>query len=259
MNLRTTIAAIAGIAALALTAAGPQHENPALIGTTQVGADDLGDWGSNRGLTSDEAQAGHLLGQDLVGAYLEDRGEHVDFIIEVSYLPHLDGNLGGVPELSRYSWNFTVNGAAFDLDGKYTNYSRGACDPTSGQCDPENGKLPRDPGTQPFFLRGNCYTDTTGNQNLTLCEELAVIQADFDARNALITIPVPWELLLGEDGTKTACTEIAPDEGTFGGFLSAGPAVFVTSSLMPLDIMGDLGHFTQSFVVDAEACEAANA
>jgi hypothetical protein len=75
-----------------------------------------------------------------------------------------------VPEATRYTWNLDVDPTphlvtedgsnpdlkSFDLDGKFTNFSRGACDPTAGTCPP-----PRNPGLQPFVLRGDCGVDTT--------------------------------------------------------------------------------------------------
>jgi hypothetical protein len=182
-----------------------------------VGTDALGDWGGG----GDAAAVGHALGQDLLSAAIGMPSvEKVDFVIGVSFLP----SPGGIPEASRYTWNFDVDKKPFELDGKFTNYSRGACDPTSGQCPP-----PRDPGPAPFLLRGDC---TTGEGNVTLCKELARIQGTFDAAARTITVSVPAALLAVQP-----CSKIAGGANLFGGSVSAVPSAFFSSSFMPLDTL----------------------
>lgn len=182
-----------------------------------VGTDPLGDWGGG----GDAAAVGHTLGQDLLSASIGmSSAETVDFVMEVSFLP----SAGGVPEASRYTWNFDVDKKPFELDGKFTNYSRGACDPTSGQCPP-----PRDPGPAPFLLRGDC---TTNEGNVTVCKELGRIEARFDPAKRTITVPVPAQLLGAQP-----CTRITGGTGLFGGSISAAPSAFFTSSAMPNDTL----------------------
>lgn len=184
---------------------------------TTVGTDALGDWGGG----GDAAAVGHALGQDLLSAGIGmPTSEAVDFVIGVSFLP----SPGGVPEASRYTWNFDVDNKPFELDGKFTNYSRGACDPTSGQCPP-----PRDPGPAPFLLRGDCIT---GEGNVTLCRELGRVSADFDAAARTITVSVPTALLGLE-----ACSRITGGANLFGGSVSAVPSAFFSSSAAPLDVL----------------------
>jgi hypothetical protein len=167
----------------------------------------------------------------LVGAELELAGDTLNFIIKVTELPPN----GGVPEFTRYSWDFNVNGERHDIDGKWTNYTRGACDPTSGQCPP-----PRDPGPQPFIVRGECRVEPIGAINLTVCQELGVVQATFDPAAATITVPVPLEMIGAGPGTK-----IEPSAGTFGAALTASPAAFVTNATMPMDLL----QVTKTFVI----------
>lgn len=223
---RLLIAIVAGLGlfATAFTSASDQEAAtvPNMPATT-VGEDPIGDWG---GGDPDLAQVGHVLGQDLVGAHIDVGPDTTNFIIEVTYLP---ATTNGVPEVTRYSWYFLVDGQEFQLDGKFTNYSRGACDPTSGQCDPAAGKLPRDPGVAPFLLRGNC---TTNEQNITLCEELAHLQADFNARTRTVRIPVPNELL-----ALAPCSTIDGGANIFGGSISAAPSAFFTISTAPMDTL----------------------
>ena len=187
-----------------------------------VGLDEIGDWGSNVDTTL--GPIGHELGMDLMFAAIgNDTPGVIDFVIGLTNLPEN----GGTPEFARYLWDMTVNGKHVDLDGKFTNYHRGACDPTSGQCPPA-----RDPGPAPFVVHGNCDTSSGA---ATLCEELGIVQARFDPGAATITIPVPLAML-GESG----CAEILPavSSASFpGGSIVAVPSVFFSQSLMPLDYL----------------------
>jgi hypothetical protein len=194
-------------------------------GPVVVGIDEAGDWGA--AVDPNIGPAGDLLGQDLVEASIAMADKTtVNFVIKLASLPPT----GGIPEVSRYTWDFHVDGEFVELDGKFTNYSRGACDPTSGQCPP-----PRDPGMQPFMVRGDCAPNEA---NVTICQEIGIVTAAFDAAAATITIPVPLELLGAKLGSK-----IQPGVNIFGGGISATPAVFVTSSAMPLDTLTVTGTF----------------
>jgi hypothetical protein len=196
---------------------------------TVVGTDTAGDWGA--AVDPNIGPLGDLLGQDLTSASIAQDGTNVNFIIGVNALPPN----GGAPEVTRYTWNFNVGKAHLELDGKWTNYSRGACDPTAGTCPP-----PRDPGQQPFVLRGDCAADTTTPVTLTFCQEFALVQAVFDPAEGTITIPVPLEALKAKKGTK-----IAPGTNIFGGSVSASPSAFLTNSAMPMDTL----TVTKSFAV----------
>lgn len=199
-------------------------------GPVVVGTDPAGDWGAAVDPTI--GPAGDVLGQDLTEASIAMADKTtVNFIIKLNSLPPS----GGIPEASRYTWDFNVDGKFVELDGKFTNYSRGACDPTSGQCDPTTGGMPRDPGLQPFMVRGDCAVNEA---NVTVCKETGIVQATFDAAAGTITIPVSLELLGAKLGSK-----IQPGVNLFGGSVSATPAAFVTSSAMPLDTLVVIGTF----------------
>jgi hypothetical protein len=226
MNKKLLVSLTAAVAAAAMvmplaTAQAAKKSGPVVVGTDAE--DDWGD-GSNTAV-------GDALGQDLVSATIGMADPAtVNFVIGLKSLPPT----GGAPEVSRYTWDFAVDGEHLELDGKFTNYSRGACDPTAGSCPP-----PRDPGLQPFLLRGNCAVDATLPINLTVCEELAKLQGVFDAASATITIPVPVEALGAKPGSK-----ISGIAGTFGGTISAAPSAFVTSDSMPMDLMVTTKTFT---------------
>lgn len=214
VSLTAAVAAAAMVMPLGAAQAAKKKAGPVVVGTDAE--DDWGD-GSNTAV-------GDALGQDLTSATIGMAdAATVNFVIGLKSLPPA----GGAPEITRYTWDFAVDGEHLELDGKFTNYSRGACDPTSGHCPP-----PRDPGLQPFLLRGNCATDTTLPINLTVCEELAKVQAVFDPAAATITIPVPVDALGAKPGSK-----ISGIAGTFGGTISAAPSAFLTSDSMPMDLM----------------------
>jgi hypothetical protein len=227
MSKKLLISLVAGVVAIALFVPAGAAQAGKKSGPLVVGTDPEGDWGDGS-----NTAVGDALGQDLVSATIGMAdATTVNFVIGLKSLPPV----GGTPEVSRYTWDFAVDGTHLELDGKFTNYSRGACDPTSGQCPP-----PRDPGLQPFILRGECRVEPTPVTNLTICEELAKIQGVFDAAEATITIPVPIEALGAKPGSK-----IVGIAGTFGGTVSAAPAAFVTSSNFPMDQM----FTTKTFVL----------
>lgn len=215
----------AGIAVAALVAGAlilpsgmAQAKKKKASGPMVVGTDATGDWGGNVDPTL--GPVGDALGQDLVEASIGPGEKGIlNFVIKLNSLPPI----GGTPEVSRYSWDFFVDGDPLELDGKFTNYSRGTCDPTSGQCPP-----PRDPGMQPFFVRGNC--GVVEGTNVTTCEELGIVQAIFDPATGTITIPVPADLIGAKKGSK-----ITGGTGLFGGSIEAAPAAFLTSGSFPAD------------------------
>jgi len=187
--------------------------------TIVVGTDPAGDWGSN--VDASLGPIGEPLGQDLVEASIGMADKKtINFIIKVSSLPPN----GGLPEGTRYTWQLLVDGNFAELDGKWSNYSRGACDPTAGNCPP-----PRDPGSQPFLIRGDCTAD-----QVIVCKELGIVQATFDAASGTITIPVPLALLKARAGTKIqAGTQAASG---FSG-VSATPSAFYSHSATPFDTL----------------------
>ena len=227
MNKKLLVSLIAGVVATALFIPAGAAQAGKKSGPLVVGTDPEGDWGDGS-----NSNVGDALGQDLVSATIGMAdASTVDFVIGLKSLPPT----GGAPEVSRYTWDFAVDGEHLELDGKFTNYSRGACDPTSGQCPP-----PRNPGLHPFLLRGNCRVDATLPVQLTICDELAKLEGVFDAAAATITIPVPVDALKAKPGSK-----ITGVPGTFGGTISAAPSAFVTSGDFPMDLL----FVTKTFVL----------
>ncbi|MDQ3992412.1 MAG: hypothetical protein M3229_02005 [Actinomycetota bacterium] len=214
------LAAVTGAALLVGAMIGGSAQAAKPKGPVVVGTDAADDWGSNFPV-QEVAPLGNALGQELVEAAIEKKdAKTLNFIIKVAGLPPT----GGVPELTRYVWTMTVDGTLLQLDGKFTNYSRGACDPTAGTCPP-----PRDPGSAPFMVRGNC-TDNGGAA--VTCEEIGLVNGAFDAATGTITVPVPLELLGAKAGSKIA-------HGFQGGSNFQGvwaiPSAIFSQGDMPLD------------------------
>jgi len=218
MKARKLFGLLGAAALVASLFSGATVANAKAAKALTVGTDPAGDWGD--AVDPNLGPVGDALGQDLTGASISFDGKNVNFVIQLNSLPPT----GGTPEFSRYTWDMNVNGKFVELDGKFTNYSRGVCDPTSGQCPP-----PRNPGMAPFFIRGNCAANEA---NVTICQELGIVEAQFDAGAGTITIPVPAKLIGAKKGSK-----ITPGTNIFGGSISAAPSAFFTSSAMPLDTL----------------------
>lgn len=231
---RTKFAAITAAAVLALALTGGSHVASAAKKPKVVGTDPAGDWAHN--VDTRLSPVGDQFGQDLLGASIAMKdASTVNFIIKVGNLPPS----GGMPEFTRYVWSLDVDGEYVELDGKFTNYSRGACDPTSGQCPP-----PRDPGMTPFLVRGDCTTNE--ETSTTTCLEKGFVRGEFDAEAGTITIPVSLELLgaAKKSVIKAGSSDFTGHEDT-GGPLVAIPSAFVSSTGFPNDAL----QMTKSFKV----------
>jgi hypothetical protein len=215
MKIRSLLSIALVLSALAAVT-GP-HIASAAPKPTVLGTDPADDWGTNADPTL--GPLGGPLGQELVEASIAKAdAKTLNFIIKVSMLPPW----GGIPEISRYNWDFTAGSDAYQLTGGFTEYLRGVCNPLhTNACPP-----PADPGPQAFFLRqGPC---TVGAE----CHLLGTVQATFDPATGTITIPVPLSLIKAKPGTK-----IGPGTSTFGGSIYAAPAAFVSYASLPADTM----------------------
>jgi len=234
MKLKTLVAMIMAALLCLSLAGGSAVAKKRKSGPVQVGEDVAGDWGNDNATGEDISQAGDAMGMDLIAAEIGMADKKtVNFVIKVNALP----SQGGTPELARYIWSVDVDGEYAELDGKFTNYSRGACDPTAGTCPP-----PRDPGSAPFAVRGNCTTVGDGAAPVTTCEEVGLVQATFDLDTASIIIPVPLEMIGAKKGSK-----IGPGSSSFtsqsGGNVLAIPSAVLSRSDMPRDGMTVTGTY----------------
>ena len=214
------------VAPSSLAVAKGKKKKPA--GPVVVGTDSAGDWGSNVDPTI--APAGDVVGQDLLEASITMAdAKTVNFVIKVAALPPT----GGIPEFSRFGWDFTVDGDAFAMSGGFTDYLRGVCYPLhAGTCPP-----PRDPGQQPFFIRqGAC---TVGAESLENCTLVTTVKAVFDSAAGTVTIPVPLDAIGAKPGSK-----IGPgSNAAFSTTIYASPAAVISSANLPHDAMLATGTF----------------
>lgn len=218
MKLRATLAVLAvtalvvGILAPSGVAAGKKKKS----GPVVVATDDPADWGANVDPTI--APAGVPLGMEILEASIglsEDKKD-IHFIIKLA-----GPSAGGIPELVRYGWEFSVDGNAFQISGGRTEFARGLCNPlhTDPACPPNVGD-PTVLGNFPFFIRsGAC---TVGAE----CVVHAWVNATFDVAENTITIPVPLETVDAKLGSK-----IGPLGGLFGSIYAAPGAVVTTNGL----------------------------
>jgi hypothetical protein len=196
-----------------------------------VGTDPAGDFDVQGEPTL--APVGDQLGADLVKASIGMAdAKTINFIITVNALQT-------VPEVIRYIWGISVDGEYVELDGKFTNYSRGACDPTSGQCPP-----PRDPGMQPFLVRANCEVLDAGASPTTTCEEVGIVQAVFDTTANTITIPVPAAMINAKARSKITAG-MSDFSSQAGGNVLVIASAILSQSNWPRDSM----ITTKTFVV----------
>jgi len=210
------------------------------------------------------AKVGHELGADLTEARIRmPDADHVEFQIQTTNLP---AN-GGVPEFIRYTWDLLVDTGEgpkeAQIDGKWSNYSRGVCDPTAG-CDPtavggEDG--PKDPGQRPFFFRGDLEVTPIGVINFNAMRNYATIPGDFNVADGTITVTVPTEAISKLQGVEWGpCAKILPGAGLRGGVVESSLAAWLTSAAFPSDVLMEVWDtdpvFTAPPAADAEVdCE----
>ena len=210
-------ALVTGLLVSALIAAFPGAQASAgkAAKPTVVATDDAGDWGAAAGAP---AQIGDALGQELTSAAFSSDGKNLNLIIGLNSLPPW----GGMPEVSRYNWDFTVDGTAFQATGGFTELLRGTCNPLhTGECPPPQATAP---GTW-FIRQGPC---TVGSD----CFVVARTVATFDAASATITVPIPLSVLKAKPGSK-----VGPGATTFGGSVYAAPAALISVNSLPADII----------------------
>jgi hypothetical protein len=228
-NAKLTTLCLIGLLAALLVVPSNMATAKKKAGPVVVGTDPAGDF---HGLDGDPqfAPLGDPLGADLTKATISMAdSKTINFVLTLNQLQT-------VPEVVRYIWGVNVDGEYAEFDGKFTNYTRGACDPTSGACPP-----PRDPGQQPFMVRANCADAGTGN--LTVCEETGIVQAAFDTAAGTITIPVPMDLINAKPGSKiTQGTSSFSSQA--GGNILAILSAFVSQSNWPGDSMFATKTFT---------------
>jgi hypothetical protein len=236
-----------------------EAEDPRFPTEWHVVADgDAGTFGGGGGA----AQLGHQLGGDLLEARIRmPDADHVEFQIQTTNLPAP----GGTPEAIRYTWDMFVDSGDgpvdASLDGKFSNYSRGVCDPTAG-CNPAAGDA-QDPGMRPFQWRGPVEVMPIGAVTFNARPNLATIAADFDPDEDTITVLLPVEAINLLEGVEFGdCSQIRPGAGLNGGVVESSLAAWLTSAAFPHDTLLDVWPgdpvFTAPPALDAEVDCAGN-
>jgi hypothetical protein len=237
-----------------------EAEDPRFPTEWHVVADgDAGTFGGG----GEAAQLGHQLGGDLVEARIRmPDADHVEFQIQTTNLP----SVGGTPEVIRYTWDMFVDSGDgpvdASLDGKFSNYTRGVCDPTAG-CNPAEGRNPEDPGMRPFQWRGPVEVIPLAATNFNARSNLATVAADFDTDEHTITVLLPVEMINLLDGVEFGdCSTIAPGAGLNGGVVESRLAAWITMNSFPGDVLLDVWPgdpvFTAPPALDAEVDCAGN-
>jgi len=224
MTRKTYLSALVALALLCapLTPAGSAEmkgkKKKKKSGPVVVATDPADDWGAN--VDPNIAPAGAALGMELLEASigLSQDKKNIEFILKLAT------SGGGVPELVRWGWEFSVDANAYQLNGGRTELVRGTCNPliTDPMCPPNVGD-PAQLVDYPFFVRsGTC---TAGAD----CKINAVVTATFDVASGTLTIPVPLDVVEAKPGST-----IAPLGGLFGSIYAA-PGLLVTTNGLPHD------------------------
>lgn len=228
MKLKVLLAAmVLGCLAIGVLTPGIAQGQGKAGKATVVGKDADNDWGGN--VDPNIAPAGNALGQELVEASMSMAdAKTVNFIIKVKSLP----STGGIPEFTRYGWDFSVDGSAMLISGARTEFIRTICYPLHSDpaCPPNVGD-PQTASNSPFMVReGAC---TVGTGGVADCRVKAVVESTFDPATGTITVPVPLEALGAKPGSK-----IEPlTNASFGGTIYAAPATVVASPNYPHDTL----------------------
>ena len=216
-------ALVVGLLVSALIAAFPGAQVSAKAPkATVLATDPADDWGAGAGVP---APIGDFLGQELVSASMSGDSKTLNLIFGLNSLPPW----GGIPESSRYNWDFTENGTAYQATGGFTEFLRGTCNPLhTGECPPPQATAP---GT--FFIRqGPC---TVGAD----CFVVGRVVATFDPAEATVTVPIPLSVIKAKPGAK-----IGPASSTLGGGVYTAPAAMVSQAAFPNDQIMVLKTYT---------------
>jgi hypothetical protein len=84
----------------------------------------------------------------------------------------------------------------------------------------------------PFLVRGNCVTE----DNLTLCEELGLVEAEFDPAEGTINVPVPLKMI-GARRRSVIRPQMSQFNQQVGGEVIAVPSAFFSLSNAPSDAL----------------------
>lgn len=146
-----------------------------------------------------DADAGQGLGQslpggwDLLGGAIAKNGADLEFTVTHADMPPI----GSVPEVSRFLWNFTVNGTPYRLTVKSADI--GKPDVVGGQTTDRVGQVDV---AGHFRLEGECVTDASLPLQRVNCPPLAYLEGSFDPASMSFTVIVPMKEVKAKPGSK---------------------------------------------------------
>lgn len=134
-------------------------------------------------------------GWDLIGGTIAKNGANLEFTVSHADMPPI----GTLPEMSRFLWNFTVNGKPYRLTVKSADI--GKPDAVGGQTTERVGRA----DVQGHFrLEGECVTDASLPLNRVNCPPLEYLAGSFDPAAMTFTVVVPMKSVGAKPGSLIA-------------------------------------------------------
>ena len=131
-------------------------------------------------------------GWDLTGGTIAKNGANLEFTVTHADMPPI----GSAPEMSRFLWNFTVNGEPYRLTVKSADI--GKPDAVGGQT---SDRIGRADVTGHFRLEGECVTDSSLPLGRVNCPPLEYLEGSFDAASMSFTVIVPLASIKAKSGS----------------------------------------------------------
>jgi len=131
-------------------------------------------------------------GWDLTSGEIAKNGANLEFTVTHADMPPA----GSAPEMSRFLWNFTVNGKPFRLTVKSVDI--GKPDAVGGQTTERVGRA----DVQGHFrLEGECETDASLPLQRVNCPPLEYLEGSFDPASMSFTVIVPLKSIKAKPGS----------------------------------------------------------
>ena len=131
-------------------------------------------------------------GWDLASGSIAKNGANLEFTVVHHDMPPV----GSAPEMSRFLWNFTVNGEPYRLTVKSADL--GKPDVVGGQT---NDRVGRADVAGHFRLEGECVTDSSLPVGRVNCPVLGYVEGSFDPAAMSFTVLVPMEMVKAKTGS----------------------------------------------------------
>lgn len=147
---------------------------------------------------SGDADVGQGLGASIPGGWdltkgtIAKNGANLEFTVTHADMPPV----GSAPEMSRFLWNFTVDGEPYRLTVKSVDI--GKPDAASGQTSDRVGRVDTEGH---FRLEGECVTDSSLPLGRVNCPPLEYLEGSFDPASMSFTVIVPLKSIKAKTGS----------------------------------------------------------